>query len=316
MSVKVDTIHKDRAWPFDLAVEVSSDEVDSLIAPYVRRRFEATSPEWRELVVAQEKKWRRMYFKSRLRAFAGLPARGQGSVMKEYRRQWGGRTAVDVLMPKQGSSAVLWRDKGFLMDAKGLKRVHQLYLLRLIEQINPTSILEVGCGTGLNLFVMAANFPGINFSGIELTSEGVQGALAVQRMATLPREIASFSPLPPKDLSAHRRIRFQQASAANLPFEPGSFDLVFSCQALEQMKAVSDLAISQIRRVTRRGAVMIEPFSDYNEDQMRRHRIRSQAYFDASVADLASFDLKPAFICADIPAKIAMGVAVIAAAAV
>ena len=316
MSVKDATDRTKDDWASDLAVDVRDDEIESLIEPYIRREFTANEPEWCELIASQERKWRRAYWKSRLRGLVGVQSRGQKHVQNEYRRQWGGRTALDVLAPKDGSSAVVWRDRGFLMDANGLKRIYLLYLMRLIEVLNPRSVLEAGCGTGVNLFVLASRFPEIEFTGIELTTEGVAAAQAIQEHDTLTEAFATYSPLPPRDPSAHKRIRFHQASAAELPFEAGSFDLVITCLALEQMKAVRDSALSEIRRVAGRSAVMVEPFADWNADGMRKHRIQAHAYFDATVDDLPRFGFKPAYVCPDVPAKIAMGVAIVAAEAV
>jgi SAM-dependent methyltransferase len=316
MSVKDVTDRTKDAWASDLAVDVSDGEIEILIEPYIRREFEANDPEWRTLIATQEQKWRRAYWKSRLRAFMGLPPRGQKHVQNEYQRQWGGRTALDVLVPKESSSAVAWRDRGFLMDANGLKRIYLLYLMRLIEALNPRSVLEAGCGTGVNLFVLASRFPDIEFSGIELTAEGVESAQVLKKHDKLPEVFTTYSPLPPRDPSAHKRIRVRQASAAELPFEDGAFDLVFTCLALEQMKAVRDPALRELRRVSSQSAVMIEPFADWNTEGMRDHRIRAHAYFDAAVDDLDGFGFRPVFVSADIPAKIAMGVAIVAAAAV
>tara|TARA_A100001037_G_scaffold302497_1_gene334271 strand:- start:353 stop:1303 length:951 start_codon:yes stop_codon:yes gene_type:complete len=312
MSVKAATDRVDEANALELAIEVGDDEIEALIAPYIRRRFYADDPEWRKLVDDQERKWRRAYRKSRLRTFVGLPARGQGHVKKEYGRQWGGRTALDILSPKDGSSAVIWRNHGFLMDANGLKRIYLLFLMRLIEALKPVSVLEAGCGTGVNLFVLASRFPDIEFSGIELTAQGAAAVQTFQEESTLPEVLSSYSPLPPRDTSAFKRVHVQQASAAELPFQDGQVDLVFTCLALEQMKAVQHSALREIRRVARRAIVMTEPFADCNAESMRQHRIRAHAYFDAAVDDLPRFGLKPTYVRKDIPAKIAMGVAIVA----
>jgi SAM-dependent methyltransferase len=166
---------------------------------------------------------------------------------------------------------------------------------------------------GWNLFVLSARFPDIEFSGIELTASGVGSIEAVREMPELPTAIAKFSPLPPVDLTTHKSVQVQQASAAELPFDDKSFDVVFTSSALEQMEAVRDPALGEIARVARGHVVMTEPFFDVNSDGMRRHRITCGYYFQGSIAELPKHGLKPIFVTGDLPAKIAEGIAVVVA---
>jgi SAM-dependent methyltransferase len=68
--------------------------------------------------------------------------------------------------------------------------------------------LDVGSGTGLGAFAIAARFPDADIVGVDLSEDMVAEA----RQKT-PPEVAG-------------RIRFEQADAARLPFADESFDLV------------------------------------------------------------------------------------------
>jgi SAM-dependent methyltransferase len=72
----------------------------------------------------------------------------------------------------------------------------------------PSRVLDLGTGTGLAAFAVARRFPGASVVGSDIAEE----MLAQAREAT-PRELAD-------------RVRFEAADAAQLPFPPGSFDLV------------------------------------------------------------------------------------------
>jgi ubiquinone/menaquinone biosynthesis C-methylase UbiE len=69
-------------------------------------------------------------------------------------------------------------------------------------------VLDVGTGTGLGAFAIAARFPDADVVGVDLSEDMVAEA----RRKT-PPELAG-------------RIRFEQADAARLPFPDESFDLV------------------------------------------------------------------------------------------
>src|SRR5262249_50021532 len=148
---------------------------------------------------------------------------------------------------------------------QGEKRVHHRLLFRSIERLRPRTVLEVGAGNGLNILTLAARFPEAHFTGLELTLGGVQAAARVRAMPEFPRMLAEFSVDPPAAQAAHRRVDLIQGTAASLPFRNGSFDLVFTVLALEQMEEIRKSALAELRRVARDFVVMIEPFRDWNE---------------------------------------------------
>jgi len=98
-------------------------------------------------------------------------------------------------------------------------------------------ILDCGCGPGSITLGLARWAPDGQTVGIDLGGEQLEGARA------LARELGVDN------------VSFRQASIFELPFEDGSFDLVFS-QAVFCHIANHDQALSEIRRVLRPGGVV------------------------------------------------------------
>ena len=85
----------------------------------------------------------------------------------------------------------------------------QRAVLQLAEEEvgSPGAILDVGCGTGKLLRSASQRFPGAKLLGVDAAIEMVKQA---------------------QKSTPNGTIQFQQATAEELPFPDGSFDLVFS----------------------------------------------------------------------------------------
>lgn len=94
------------------------------------------------------------------------------------------------------------------------------------EVARPGTILDVGCGTGRLLKLAETRFPAAVLSGVDAAPKMVSHAQA--------------------GIVEGSRIAFQQASAEDLPFPNGRFDLVFSTLTFhhwgDQQKAVEEIA--------------------------------------------------------------------------
>ncbi len=106
-------------------------------------------------------------------------------------------------------------------------------------------VLDVGCGKGFLLYELAQAVPGIEVTGLDVSSYAIANA---------------------KD---EIRDRLVQGTAAQLPFADGSFDLVISMATLHNL-GVADLhaAIGEINRVTAPsgdGYLMVESYRDDRE---------------------------------------------------
>jgi SAM-dependent methyltransferase len=99
----------------------------------------------------------------------------------------------------------------------------------------PARALDLGTGTGLAAFLLARRFPEAEVVGVDVA----------ERMIELARRNS------PPELSG--RVRFEQADAARLPYDDGSFDLV----SLANMIPFFD----ELARVTAPGGSVIFSFS-------------------------------------------------------
>ena len=176
-----------------------------------------------------------------------------------------------------------------------------LSLVRAIELLKPRSVLEVGCGNGINLLLLAGRFPKTRFAGLDLTPEGIAAAQRMQREPVLPDYLQAFAPLPIIDTTSFRRIDFRVGDACALPFEAGGFDLVYTALALEQMERVRDQALGEIARVAGGHAFLIEPFRDVNASGLPRRYVVARDYLQARIADLPRYGLAPLWATADFP---------------
>ena len=291
---------------------VKDDEIAEVFAPFVQERLEPDDPKWEGIVVEAAKRQRGLRLRRQMLGWLGLFRRTQRSIESNYSHQWAS-TPLETQLRSAKPSAFEWRGKGLLAYAPGRKKLHQRLLIRAIDRLRPQTALEVGCGNGLNLFLLAARFPQIQFSGIELTRGGVEAAGKICALPEIPEVIKDFAVEPLRDLKAHRRVGIQRANAAALPYDSKSVDLVFTVLALEQMEEVRNRVLAEISRVAKRYVVMIEPFRDWNAEGIRRDYIVSQDYFSAWIADLKPFGLQPVFSFSDIPNKLTFAVGLVIA---
>ena len=186
----------------------------------------------------------------------------------------------------------------------GYKRIHLLYFVHLLKRLRPATVLEVGCGNGLNLLVLSSCFPEIRFVGVEFTAGGVRAFQTTRSRDALPPAIERFSPVPICDSHAFQRVSVVIGNAAMLPFSDRSFDLVVTSLALEQMEEVRTMALSEIARVADSHVAMLEPFHEWNESGTRQDYILANDYFAGRIADLHLLGLEPVYATADMPSKL------------
>jgi SAM-dependent methyltransferase len=224
-------------------------------------------------------------------------------VVSEYSDAW---RAIDYGIyglgaPQRNYTPWEWHGRRMFASDVGATRFRQLFLIRFIERLQPRRVLEVGCGNGINLILLAGRFPEIAFTGVELTEAGHCAARELQKQSELPPALRDYAPLPLADTTAFRRIQFLQGNATSLPFEDGSFDLVITVLALEQMERVRTQALGEIARVAGRHTLMIEPFQDINTALWPRLNVLRRDYFRGRIADLGRCDLEPVLAFDDYP---------------
>ncbi len=280
---------------------ITEEEVAALFQPFVQSRAEV--PEWRREVARRQRRLLGKSARSLLLRWLPGRRRDEATVKKEYSRAWQSVAYDSYSLLAAPAKYTPWEWDGRQMFASdvGATRVRQLLLIRIIERLRPQSVLEVGCGNGINLLLLACRFPDIAFTGIELTEAGHEAARRLQRLERLPQPMQDYAPLPLVDPTAFRRIRFLQGNATDLPFPDGSFDLVMTVLALEQMERVRDQALQQIARVARRHTLMVEPFADVNQRFWSRLYVLWRNYFRGRIEDLRTYGLQPRLALSDFP---------------
>lgn len=291
--------------PVSKALGISHDELYELIEPFTERCTIRDDPEWREQL--RRRKRRILWKYLRWRLFGWLPRlqRLRETVETEYGDVWERADFANYDMTVRPDKFPQWEvgDRCLFAGNIGGNRIRQLVLTRILEKLAPRRVLEVGCGNGVNLVFLSARFPDVEFTGVELTSEGHQAALDFQRLAELPNSVKEYAPFELKDTTAFQRINFLQGDAANLSLENSSFDLVMTVGAFEQMESVRHEALAEISRVSARYLLMWEPFWDANQSVWQRMFIRHRDYFRGSIQELRDYGFKPVLAVRDILQK-------------
>jgi SAM-dependent methyltransferase len=264
---------------------------------------------------AGKRAWKSDYARRRRRALTrmskrllGLKQRDRKSIQAEYQEAWAsGHGKYDVAAGPQKPAAWCWNEKKLALDGLAAARLRAPLLAAVIDRLEPEKVLEVGCGNGINLFSLAGHFPGVAFTGVDLTPAGIEAATKVQAGDKLPPQLADYIPLEMADPGAFKHIKFIQGSAAALPFGDGEFDLVYTVLAVEQMERIRDKALAEIARVTRGHVLMLEPFRDANLKGVRRLYALSRNYFRGSIKGLQRFGLEPVWATDDFPQEAFLG---------
>ncbi len=289
---------------------ISNREIEKIYTPYVYKKFSGKDPVLLSRLLRTGIEWkvkRALSYAGRM--FSG-PPRPPEKVKQNYEQIWD-RFQFGDLDPARGTPRPYlnhWQDGYQEVHGWGAVRVHLYCLMRLIEVLQPRSVLEVGFGRGLNLVALSARFPETRFSGLELSESGFREAQELTRADTLPQELIDFIPFPLQDMDAVKNVKLHRGSAESLPFEAGSIDLVYTRQALEQMELIRDTVLHEISRVAGKNVIMFEAFRDWNETGMCRDRNSVTNYFAARLSDLPRYGLKPVYTRSDLPTKIYMHV--------
>ena len=284
----------------DLPLGITRPEVERLFAPFARTDDDL----WRLRFAKRNRKIWRQYLKRRLFGWRRHAQRLKPAVAREYGDEWLSIDHRSYSLDAAPGTQSLWQwgNQLTLASNRGGTRVRQLLLVRTIELLKPRRVLEVGCGNGINLLLLAGRFPEIAFTGIDLTQEGPAAAQRVQQQNDLlPPHLQAFAPLSLHDPAAFKRVNFQSGDAAALPFAPKSFDLVFTVLALEQMERIRDQALNEIARVSAGHAFMIEPFREANPSGIARRYIVAHDYLRARIADLPQHGMQPLWATTDMP---------------
>ncbi len=281
--------------------------VNAVLDRHIREEYDIGNPVWQERA-AEEISSRRLGLRRWLHRILrqGRNARDQAEVRGGYETHWGHAATLEQYVSglNDRTLAVQWRRRGMFVAPQVLRQIHLLYLMRAVEVLQPRRVLEVGCGNGNVILTLAARFPRVMFSGVELTAKGVAVGQAAQQQLKLPASLVENSPEPLLDLSAHCRAELRVGDARALPYPDRSFDLVYTRLALEQMEQIREKALKEIGRVSSRAMLLIEPWRDYNLTDPGRAYVRRMGYFTGRIQNLEKLGFKVALSTADIPQKV------------
>ena len=110
-----------------------------------------------------------------------------------------------------------------------------------IRECNARRVLEVGAGSGMNIYLLSQMLPDVEFSGIALTPERI----AAEK--TWFGENEDFEP------------NIQVGDVTQLEFKDNSFDLVFSGHCFEQIDQHALQGVKEVCRVASKRVVFLEP---------------------------------------------------------
>jgi hypothetical protein len=290
--------------PTTLELGVTDHDIAEAMAPYVRERYATADPAWETIVRESARTQRRRRLRRHVLGWWSAKRRTQASIEPAYSRYWQTQALEEQVGTDGPVVPCVWRDAGLLARSIAMKRIHLLFLARVIARLRPAHVLEIGAGNSLNMFVLAAMCPGVRFTGLELTGGGIASATTTCRLPELPAAVQAFAPAPVVDPHPFSRISFVRGSAAALPFADRSVDLVMTVLALEQMKEIQHVALREIGRVARRAVAMLEPFFEWNARGTHRDYIVAHDYFTGAIRDLPGFGLAPMLATDDMPSKI------------
>jgi len=222
-------------------------------------------------------------------------------VKEQYENFWEHRDLADFQTNSTNTCPGNWRGEAFEIVKLGIKRAHLYLLGEIINTLQPSSALEVGCGMGVNLAFLARKCPSTVFSGVELTANGVTRAKEI--IQNTPKELLDFYPSSLSEKSSFSSFpKVYQASAKDLPFEDNSVDFVYSVQALEQMNQIRFDVLKEFHRVTSKYVCCVEAFKDYNRGSHALNIIKRD-YFQGTVKELSDHGFRVRMIYDDLPTK-------------
>jgi SAM-dependent methyltransferase len=292
----------------ELSLGVSASDLEAALQPF----SSSDLANWSSAVRLRRARLVRRMTKRLARKLKGRGNRDRTKISTEYEAVWSaGFERYDIDRAPERMSPWLYRSKLFLASAAGAARFRSILLGKVITQLNPSRVLEVGCGNGINLILLAGAFPKVSFTGLELTEAGHLAAISVQKQEQLPVHLRKYAPLPQIDGHAYRRISFVRGDAAHMPFREAAFDLVFTVLSIEQMQRIRDQALREVVRVSKKFVLNLEPFCEVNRGIWRRLNVISRDYYRGSIDDLADNDLEPVWATSDFPQELMLGTALV-----
>lgn len=288
------------------ALAFPPEEIERTLGAYIGRRMSRTSSEWNALVgqAAKSRKIAARYWRNRFLGWAYTRRAHKKNVNDSYSQIWNNFDFADFIDATKQLMPHEWRHEGLLINSSATQKLHHVMMTKALRYLRPASVLEVGSGLGINLVILASQCPGTHFHGVELTETGVARTRSLIAADRLPQPLQDFMAEPPQAPNGFHRVTVARGSAEGLPYADGSFDLVMTRLALEQMESIREKSLSEIARVARSHVLMIESFREMNDQGLRRQYALGSRYFRGAISDLSRYGLEPIFTFCDWPHKI------------
>lgn len=290
----------------ECGLNVDRADLWGAFAPFALPDTPENAKAWDDVVQRQRKRIFKNFRRKLLGGRTKVAKRTTDLIKDSYGPKWSeiGYANYDPSREQTNYAPWLWGDRRFMASTYGSARFRHLLIAATIERLQPSSVLEIGCGNGINLLLLANRFPEITFAGVELTDSGPRLFSDLKAAGALPANLVDYAPLSARDTEGFRRVDIRQGSAEHLDFADRSFDLVMSVLALEQMERIRETALREMTRVAERWTLMIEPFRDVNRYLWPRLNIIRQDYFQGRIGDLLRFGFEPVFATDDFPQEI------------
>ena len=136
---------------------------------------------------------------------------------------------------------------------------------------------------------MAKDFPEVKFTGIDISSTGI--AFCKEKLNLL---------------NEYKNLSFLEENAKNLTYPANSFDLTYTVLALEQMNQIKTQVIENIKWVTSKKIVLIEPFKNVNQNLVNKIHMKNSDYLDLSYNDLDIIGYRISDIIEDFPQRLGL----------
>jgi SAM-dependent methyltransferase len=167
----------------------------------------------------------------------------------------------------------IFNNEYFLAPAGLTQDIFRSLIKSEILKLKPRNVLEVGCGIGLNILYFANFFKDIKFTGIDISNY----AINKNNLALKKNNI--------------NNVEFYCKNAKKLSFKKNTFDLTYSVLALEQMNKIKFKVIREIKNVTKKKMIFIEPFVDINKNLINSFHTKNSDYFNLHYNELENLDL-------------------------
>lgn len=201
------------------------------------------------------------------------------------------RNILNSLIPTFNKKVHEYQGEKFFASEGLMKKIYQNIVINIIEYTKAANVLEVGCGSGINLKILSDYFNNTQFYGIDQSTAGIAKATELKSSLINDKytEGLKFNFNYKKN---NENLNFKEEDAQNLGFSDESFELVYTILALEQMSNIQTKVIDQIKRVSKKYILLIEPFKDLNSTGIKYFYHKSKKYFDLDTKDIEDNEWK------------------------